>query len=297
LARGAELAVERSGVKKKFRLWYACGQCEQYYHGVVQCALGWACWKTYVDRPEGDQIRDAAMGVLGQGLSAAHHHEDALSVGKARLSMLRRLRGSVGSQLGAQGLIAKTYASLGRLEEAASLQQEVYAGRVEFDGEEHEKTLTTASSYAGSLANLGRFEEAKSLLRKTTPVARRVLGECDETTLTMRTNYVIALLADPGATLDDLGEAVTTSEDTARIARRVLGGSHPEVVIIERSLRCARAKQLRARKTPDDSVAIPAQERDIAQVTATKKRQGCDTSDRERSRPRVSAENDADDIE
>ena len=102
----------RGGVKKKFRLWYACGQCEQYYHGVVQCALGWACWKTYVDRPEGDQIRDAAMGVLGQGLSAAHHHEDALSVGKARLSMLRRLRGSVGSQLGAQGLIAKTYARL-----------------------------------------------------------------------------------------------------------------------------------------------------------------------------------------
>ena len=87
------------------------------------------------------------------------------------------------------------------------------------------------------------------------------------------------------------------TQDAARIARRVLGGSHPEVVIIERSLRCARAKQLRARKTPDDSVAIPAQERDIAQVTATKKRQGCDTSDRERSRPRVSAENDADDIE
>ena len=120
------------------------------------------------------------------------------------------------------------------------------------------QTLRAAHNYAVSLRDLSRFEEAKSLLRKTIPIARRVLSENHKTTLTMRTNYVIALLADPGATLDDLGEAVTTSEDTARIARRVLGGSHPEVVIIERSLRCARAKQLRARKTPEDSVAIPA---------------------------------------
>ena len=27
--------------------WYACGLCEQEYHGIVRCALGWACWKTH----------------------------------------------------------------------------------------------------------------------------------------------------------------------------------------------------------------------------------------------------------
>ena len=26
-----------------------CSLCEQNYHGVVACALGWACWKTYCD--------------------------------------------------------------------------------------------------------------------------------------------------------------------------------------------------------------------------------------------------------
>ena len=26
--------------------------CEQEYHGVVRCALGWACWKTYLGRSE-----------------------------------------------------------------------------------------------------------------------------------------------------------------------------------------------------------------------------------------------------
>ena len=46
---------------------------------------------------------------------------------------------------------------------------------------------------------------------------------------------------DPIATLDDLREAVTTIEDTERIARRVLGGAHPIVQMSERSLENARA--------------------------------------------------------
>ena len=49
------------------------------------------------------------------------------------------------------------------------------------------------------------------------------------------------LYSDDDATLDDVREAVTTLEDTARIARRVFGGAHPDVVGIEDSLRKARA--------------------------------------------------------
>jgi len=46
----------------------------------------------------------------------------------------------------------------------------------------------------------------------------------------MRTLYAQALYKDPDATLDDLREAVTTLEDLERIARRVLGGAHPDTV-------------------------------------------------------------------
>jgi len=46
---------------------------------------------------------------------------------------------------------------------------------------------------------------------------------------------------DDGATLDDVREAVTTLEETARIARRVLGGAHPLTTQIEDDLRDARA--------------------------------------------------------
>ena len=81
------------------------------------------------------------------------------------------------------------------------------------------------------------------------PVARRVLGESDDATLRMRWCYAKALYLDPGATLDDLREAVATLEGADQIARRVLGGAHPSTTVIEGAMREARAT-LRARETP-----------------------------------------------
>ena len=52
---------------------------------------------------------------------------------------------------------------------------------------------------------------------------------------------------DDVATLDDIREAVTTLEDTARIIRRVLGKFHPRVAKIEGFLQESRAA-LRARE-------------------------------------------------
>ena len=119
---------------------------------------------------------------------------------------------------------------------------------MKLDGEEHGQTIVAANNYAVSLLRVKRFEEAKSVLRKMIPVARRVFGEGNRVTLTMSKVYAKALFLDTDATLDDLREAVTTLEDTERIARRVLGGNHPLTVEIEGNLRNARAA-LRARET------------------------------------------------
>ena len=82
------------------------------------------------------------------------------------------------------------------------------------------------------------------------PIARRFLGENNELTLKMRRVYGRVLYMNNGATLDHLREAVTTLEETERIARRVLGGAHPITVGVESTLRGARSV-LRARETPD----------------------------------------------
>ena len=118
---------------------------------------------------------------------------------------------------------------------------------------DYEGTLGAAFNYAASLVDLQRFEEAKSLLRKVMPTSRRVLGESHRLTLKMRKIYGEALYENPGATLDDLREAVTTFEETAHIARRVLGSAHPIVVDIEGKVRRSR-EALRAREASESRV-------------------------------------------
>ena len=232
--------------------WHMCSLCEQHYYGVVKCALGWACWKTYVGRPETDQIRGMAMTQLGNGLYDANHYEDALPVYEAELATLRRVGTSEDQILVVQSNLASAYQALGRTAEALGARRDVYAGTLKRWGKEHEDTLTEAGNYAGILVELQRFKEAKKFLRKTLPVTQRVLGENDETTLRLRWNYAEALYDDPGATLNDLREAVTTLEETERTARRVLGGAHPVTKTTEDELKKSRAK-LGARETPPGS--------------------------------------------
>ena len=174
-------------------------------------------------------FRMNAMKQLGSGLFDAKRHEDALSVREAELSMARRLGAQEEHILAVQGNLASSYTKMGRLEQALQMDRDIYHGRVKLEGQESEKTLKAAGNYACSLLYLSCFQEAKPVLRRTIPIARRALGESDNTTLRMRKIYAEALYTDDDATLDDLREAVTTLEDTVRIARRVLGGAHPLV--------------------------------------------------------------------
>ena len=232
---------------ERWARWHKCRLCEQDHHGLVCCALGWACWKTYLGRPETDWTRVFAIQQLGNGLLDGGHYEDALSVREAELAMLRRLGAPEEGILATQSNLAMTYRALGRLEEALRLRQEVYSRRLELNGEEHYDTLREANNYASLLNVLTRFEGAKSLMRKTMPVARRVLRDEHVFTLQMRANYAMALYKADSATLDDLRESVSTLEEAEQTARRVLGGAHPVTAGTEGELRDARAA-LRARE-------------------------------------------------
>ena len=247
----AEALENNLSLNERWARWHSCGLCEQDYHGVVACALGWACWKTYVGRPESDPVRMGAMRQVANGLAAVDHDEDALTVEEAQLSLMRRLDYSEEGLLTMQENLAVSYARLGRVEEALLMQRGVYSGRMKLYGEEHANTLLAATNLAMSLLGLQRFEEVKALLRKTMPIARRVLGENDFDMLTMRRLYARALITDADATLDDTREAVNTLEDTERTARRVYGGAHPLTGALEEHLQVSRAV-LHARASRDE---------------------------------------------
>ena len=90
----------------------------------------WACWKTYLGRPETANARGFAMNQIGNGLYIAGHHEDALIVREAELAMMRRMEGPGReyNMLIAQGNLAITYNRLLRFEEALRLRREVFSG-------------------------------------------------------------------------------------------------------------------------------------------------------------------------
>ena len=251
VAEAEENNLGDDALNARYKRWYSCSLCKQMHHGVVKCALGWACWKTYVGRPEMDWTRRSAMTQLGVSLAAANHNEEALSVKEAQLAMMRRIGDSEINILAAQGNLAITYECLGGLEQALEMKRDVYSGHVRLHGEENIQTISNANNYVYSLVNLQRFEEAKALQRKTLPVTRRVCGENHEYTLKARLVYGETLYKDPAASLDDLRGAVTTLEDTGRIARRVFGGTHPLAVYIVQQLQNSRAA-LAAREATGD---------------------------------------------
>jgi tetratricopeptide (TPR) repeat protein len=238
-AEAEERNLDDEAVDARWARWHTCRLCEQEFHGAVSHALGWACWKTYLGGPDNDDRVDA-MTELGNGLYAASHFEDALSVREALLSTMRRIGADEDILLDAQSNVASAYADLGQLEKALSMERDIYSDSVQLLGEDHEDTSISANNLACTLCQLSRFEETKSLLRKTIPVARRTLGEIKDTTLTMRKAFAEALYRDPGATLADLREAVTTLEEIERTARRVLGDAHPITEEIEGELQDAR---------------------------------------------------------
>ena len=54
-AEAEENNLGDKAMNERWERWAKCGLCEQRYHGVMCCALGWACWKTYVGLPELDE--------------------------------------------------------------------------------------------------------------------------------------------------------------------------------------------------------------------------------------------------
>ena len=238
---GEENNLDPKVVDARWRRWDTCTLCGKQHHGVVRCALGWACWKTYVGRPMGDEVVHLAMGALGNGLYEVGHDEDALSVREADVSLKFRLGVSEERILATQSNIAQTYMQLGKLNDACRLMRYVYSGYLKAHGEEDRRTLLAASNYAASLTVVERLAEANSVIRKVMPVAQRVLGNNDEVTLKMRMNHANWLVEDPNATLKNVNEAIDTLEEIEPTVRRVFGIAHPFMADVERSLEYSRA--------------------------------------------------------
>ena len=157
VAEGEENNLGEKAMNERVARWSTCSLCKQEYHGVVRGALGWACWKTYLGRPETEQVRISATRLLGNVLFDAGDHEDALLARQAELSLMKRVGAPGDTMLAVQTRVGYSYNALGRHEEALPLQRDVYAGRVKLHGENHQETIWSAGYLANSLYRTRRF--------------------------------------------------------------------------------------------------------------------------------------------
>ena len=237
--------------------WHNCSLCEQDYHDVVKCALGWACWKTYVGLPEeaiqtgsnyafNDRVH--AMTVLGNGLSEAHLPSEWLNVLEAQLATAKRIGMSLGGMSldldQIYGNLSNCYADLGRREDSLRLDREIYALGKRSRGFDA-GTLSSANNLIFSLGKPEHTEERTAIFSEVLPHARALGAENTNLSLRLRAAYAKDLIGTESRDL--IEEAVAEYEDMYRISKRVFGPSHPDSQARLRGIEWAREKLARAR--------------------------------------------------
>ena len=106
----------RSRPNSTFIRWHTCGLCEQQYHGVVRCALGWACWKTYVGRPETDKARGFAMDAARDRFIRCKSGRGGVDRARGHFIYNAANGASEGNMLTVQANIVNTLEEVGRAE-------------------------------------------------------------------------------------------------------------------------------------------------------------------------------------
>jgi len=231
LVRQAEVAMkekEELNTGEGLLKWQKCFDCGQGFHGAVEVALGWACWKMYLGRPETAFLRCQALGILGRSLRLPRP-EEALPVLEANLALTRRYWSHDREViLTAQSTLANCYASLERDDEALVLLRANYASWVTFRGTANESTIASALNLCVGLNVIGHLDEAVTLLRSTLKEAQRVLGFGNASTLKVVGFLATTIISDRSSSsfeeILEVGALVNEHFDTVR---RIFGVGHP----------------------------------------------------------------------
>ena len=253
LAEQAKILVaeaEENNLSNKVRIerfgrWSRCSLCEHDYHGVVECALGWAGWKTYLGRETTDEQRCNAISLLGAGLRAAVpkgsakrvvYCKEALGVFEAQLAELETFIQTQRIALSCQELertrigimtnIASCYADLGLDEKSLSTKRDIYA-RAEACNFPLENLVQLATNLANSLIASSHLAEAKIFLRQIIRTGLDAFGPNHQGVLNLQGRLGHACLQS-AASRDDLVEAEKVLADVYAKERRICGPNHPQ---------------------------------------------------------------------
>ena len=236
LVQQAQIAVQRGLENQETRLiprlkwWWTCRLCEQHHHGTVVGALSWACWQTYLGRPEGDNLRDLALQVLAVKMQA--DPSGRLAILEPLLARLRTESDDPTRFLYTRAQIAKCLALLERNDECLAMRRELYEAS---EGQHPNIKWSLAIDYGEALTtarDAGAVEFCRDLVARAT----RELGEESHITERCLMGHARALCVPRrrhALSSASLSEAEAIVAAIARKWRRRLGDSHPNTRIAE----------------------------------------------------------------
>ena len=222
--------------------WHTCGLCEQSYHGVVACALGWRCWLTYVMLPRTDVRRYFAMETLGSALIEGRRGKEALPLLQTSLTecrfytppdseayplMMRHNR----------QCIARCYNELGQHHKALKIQRDLFENQLELSGSSGAIAFSSAACLAYTLVALGKYAEARDLAVRWQPEARKII-RYEGNDIELQLSFANATWKDPDILSPEARFNATKFLDLAyKQSRRVLGPLHPKTRRVRESFK------------------------------------------------------------
>ena len=221
LAQGDEMSSSWATWQDRWRRWDICRLCGRKYHGDVQRAMGWACWRLNSSQSPHTEVRRSAMDLLAGCLACSDRHEDALAVQMAALDMVQHrfahLRATspdvpyhftVGC-LCLQSNIANSLSALGRHDEAIDRHRMVIRARDQFFAE-------------SNAANLVRPDRSQISQAERVDVAQTYAKD----KFTSIQNLASALINREPRSTELLHEARSLLRDNMAEALRVLGATN-----------------------------------------------------------------------
>ncbi|KAL8907437.1 MAG: hypothetical protein Q9207_001407 [Kuettlingeria erythrocarpa] len=143
--------------------------------------------------------------------------------------------------------LASTLSDQGRLDEAASMKQEVLEKRRRILGDEHPDTITAMKNLANTLSDQGQLDKAASMQQEVLEKTRRILGDEHPNTTSAMSNLANTL-SDQGR----LDEAASMRQEVLEESRRILGDEHPNTITAMSNLASTLSHQGRL----DDAVLV-----------------------------------------
>ena len=218
-------------INARWARWDTCSLCKQEYQGVVKCALGWACWKTYVGRPETDRTRMMALSHLATAYQGPE--EEKLRLLELALEVRRRIWPSdMAGTLREKSQIAHCYEKLGRHDEALVTYRDIYQKTLALFGEVHYNSFLATDNLARSLVQIATRtqqmclqHEAMQLLQERIPQCERALGPGHSLVFNLQEVHM-AIVLGSGPSAADLRACEAMYKERVRSTRRTYGPSH-----------------------------------------------------------------------